>query len=664
MKSKEFEPYIRKRKQSAIAKKFAEIQKAEEIKALVQSEIALQKDEQKKVAEEIKAAEAKAESVQRQVVIELAAAEKLAEKTTADVLEERKNEWRLLQHKTMDAAIKAETDAKKELDDRTTEEKELLNKYRQALIQFKINAIIYEICKANVWIKSTCDTKKAAAEAAELAVAVADGACRSAKVARDKRYEKYLSTIQYSYEAQAAKRTIVENRIFLVNLFEKEQARLLNEGVINQSDIENNKIRKQHPDSKELKWINTHIGDAQVAALPAYREQIRKEYNSILEKLETESREGFRYYVPSGTRLPADDEIDRIIVTLSQIHKFKPFLTARGSPEVAAQERAVAEEREHELADKLAKEEERKRVNLRALTPEEAAAYDAELLKTDKEFRNAKYEELKTSYFELIQANFVYFITEALYSEVNDIQHLDKILVDKILVGKLEYDRKFAAFQKAETEKNRVETEYKTVLQVLQARIALIDSKEVGKTRREIDGANFKREWVVQMQSELYRRSDDGNRNSTDGIIAIMESWISKRYKTQVAPFQKEINRIYNELYKESKNFDIPDELVNETIKDAAELINLYLCNGPMPARVVSPNLVRPQQLPKLFCDRYNNGKGVGIIPFNIENYQPPRPPSAPVSKGLLGLGLFGLGGSRKVRGESSRKTLKKRRVV
>jgi len=509
-----------------------------------------------------------------------------------------------------------------------------LKELHQAQFEAKIHKIISDLCLANYpktrlglesLGSSYCDTKVEMTDRADTAIAVANGLWRTIQIKRDRLYTEYVKALPASIEAS------LNEKLFLAKVFIQEKERLLREGIISQKEIEEYQTIIDTPDKRILTKTQDMIAERTKAYKPEYRDELNNNLQDNLAKIGVES-----LGVQNGS-LPDDDYLDRVIVELANKYGFKKFRTARGSKEELQKAIEAAEEADFVAAQEVEtvkRELKQKDIIEKLLTLEERN----ELVIKNKTKRNNLYADLKESYHEIIQAYFVFYVTTALYKEVGEIRHLNTLENGKY---KSEYDRKFAAFSKAEAEKESTEAKFKNNLELLNNLVKLIDGYEQGTKKKEIDGDEFKREWSLQMERDLYKRVDTKGKG-TDGILAIMERWISWRLKDKAAGFLLAIHKEYEKLIK--SNYDIPDEVVNNLIKNIAEEVSIDLCDK------------------KLFCDNKVIEPYDGLVGFNIEDYQPPR--TAPAAKGALGLGFFGLGGSRKVRRESSRKTLKKRRSV
>jgi hypothetical protein len=624
MSSPEFEPYLRRRKQTVIAKKAAEKQKEIEIEAAVKAEVEFQKEADAKRDSEIAAAEAAAVAAE-------AAARKAAEvarieeeKRAAAELEKRKEDWRLLQ-KTEVVAVQSKADElKKQLDAITEKEQEALQVLQQAEFELKIHEIISELCLLNYPARrlggllgsNYCETKVQMVEIASEKPLVANGAWRTIQKQRDRLYNEYKDSLSASIEAAYNK------ELFLAKLFKREQQRLLLEGVINQNDIEVNQKKIDNPDKRASKLADKKSQESVARGEPNYRDELNKKQQDILAKLESSAKGGFNYYIPPNRNLPDDDKLDIIINNLSTMYSFKPFKTARGSIEELKKYTEAKEQAAFEAGQKVADAQQvQKKQELleKVLPPEELKAF----IENNIKIRNNLYADLKKSYHAIIQAYFEYYLTKAIYSQVTDYGlGLEKSPF------KSEYGRKRTAFEKAEAALNQASLTFENNKKSLGAQVAILDGYAV------TDDDNFRKGWVPQMSRELIK------------ISTFIESKTAKKTKTAkgilLAPFQTEIQ---DEYEKVKSTYDVPDEIINEIIADYATYITIDLNKE----KLFSNKIIMPYS---------------GLVAFDINKYQPPRPPPAP--KGAFGLGgIFGLlGGSRKVRRESSRKTLKQRRAV
>jgi hypothetical protein len=618
MSSPEFEPYLKRRKQTVIAKKFAEKQKVVEIESAVKAELAFQKEAEVRRDSEIAAAQAAAEEARK--VAEAARAEE-AERAAAEaerLLEENKEAWGRLQRDKKAAAKTKLTDAKAALDTATEAEMAALNALHQAQFEAKIHLIISKICLENYPKKrlgiagfgsSYCDTKIKLADSANIGSASANGIWRTAASKRDRLYKPYIDALTPSVEANKYE------DLFLAKLFEQEQERLLSEGVIKEEDIEKNRKKLKKPDDAKLKKITDIVERLSTNSSADYRKELETKQQGILAKLERSEEGGVRWYTPSGGALPTDDKLDEAIATLAKYHGFAPFKTARGSVEELQKEIKAKEDAESAVAQKVI---DAQRVKEKQPLLEEVLSGERlnEFIKNNILLRNNYYIDVKKSYHAIIQAYFEYFVTKAIYSQVTNYG-----LGLERSPFKSEYTRKRVAFEKAEAALNQASLTFENNKQILKAQVDILDGYKVK------DDVTFSRNWVTNMGSDLKK------------ISTFIESKTVKMTGKFLAPFQ---TAIQNEYEKVKQTYDVPDENINKIILRYAELFNTEGADK----KLFSNKVIQP----------YN-----GLVAFDINKYQPARP--APV-EGLLGLGLFGLGGSRKVRRDSSRKTLKKRRMM
>ena len=613
MSSPEFEPYLKRRKQTVIAKKFSEKQKVIEIEAAVKAELAFQKEAEMRRDSEIAAAQAAAEEARK--VAEAARAEE-AER----LLAENKEAWRRLQRDKIAAAKTKLTDAEAALDTATKAEMAALNALHQAQFEAKIHLIISEICLENYPKKrlgiagfgsSYCDTKIKLAESANIGSASANGIWRTAASKRDRLYKPYIDALTPSVEANKYE------DLFLAKLFEQEQERLLSEGVIKEEDIEENRKKLKKPDAAKLKKITDIVERLSTGSSAKYRKELETKQQGILAKLERREEGGVRWYTPSGGALPTDDKLDEAIATLAKYHGFAPFKTARGSVEELQKDIEAKEDAERAVAQKVI---DAQRVKEKQPLLEEVLSGERlnEFIKNNILLRNKYYIDVKVSYHAIIQAYFEYFVTKAIYSQVTNYG-----LGLERSPFKSEYTRKREAFEKAEAAKNQASLTFENNKQILKAQLDILDGYKVK------DDDTFKRDWVKQMGRDLKE------------ISTFIELKTVKMTGKFLAPFQSEIQNEYEEV---KQTYDVPDENINEIILRYAELFNTE--GAIKDKKLFSNKVIQPYE---------------GLVAFDINKYQPPRP--APV-KGALGLGFFGLGGSRKVRRDSSRKTLKQRRTV
>ena len=622
MSSPEFEPYLKRRKQTVIAKKFAEKQKVVEIESAVKAELAFQKEAEVRRDSEIAAAQAAAEEARK--VAEAARAEE-AERAAAEaerLLAENKEAWRRLQRDKIAAAKTKLTDAEAALDTATKAEMAALNALHQAQFEAKIHLIISEICLENYPKKrlgiagfgsSYCDTKIELAESANIGSASANGIWRTAASKRDRLYKPYIDALTPSVEANKYE------DLFLAKLFEQEQDRLLSEGVIKEEDIEENGKKLKKPDGTILKRITDIVERLSTNSSAKYRKELETKQQGILAKLERREEGGVRWYTPSGGALPTDDKLDEAIATLAKYHGFAPFKTARGSVEELQKEIKAKEDAESAVAQKVI---DAQRVKEKQPLLEEVLSGERlnEFIKNNILLRNKYYIDVKMSYHAIIQAYFEYFVTKAIYSQVTNYG-----LGLESSPFKSEYTRKREAFEKAEAALNQASLTFENNKQILKAQVDILDGYNV----KDKDDDTFSRNWVKKMVSDL------------EEISTFIESQTVKMTGKFLAPFQ---TAIQNEYEKVKQTYDVPDENINNIILRYA---NLFNTEGTIKDKQLFSNkVIQPYD---------------GLVAFDINKYQPARP--APV-KGALGLGFFGLGGSRKVRRDSSRKTLKQRRTV